>query len=224
MNRRGFITSLARTAAVFSFDDLVRGQGIGVQFVNVAREAGLRAKTIYGSEARNKYLIETTGCGCAFYDYDQDGWLDIFLVNGTRFESKWTASEAPVSRLYKNNRDGTFTDVTKEAGIARTGWGAGCCVGDFDNDGWDDLFVSYWGDCSLWKNLGNGKFVDVAEKAGVTTRTKSGLRRHNTGCAFVDYDRDGHLDLFVANYIDFDPRTAPLPESGPCKYRGILVA
>lgn len=224
MNRRGFITSLARTAAVFSFDDLVRGQGIGVQFVNVAREAGLRAKTIYGSEARNKYLIETTGCGCAFYDYDQDGWLDIFLVNGTRFESKWTASEAPVSRLYKNNRDGTFTDVTKEAGIARTGWGAGCCVGDFDNDGWDDLFVSYWGDCSLWKNLGNGKFVDVAEKAGVTTRTKSGLRRHNTGCAFVDYDRDGHLDLFVANYIDFDPRTAPLPESGPCKYKGILVA
>ena len=224
MNRRGFITSLARTAAVFSFDDLVRGQGIGVQFVNVAREAGLRTKTIYGSEARNKYLIETTGCGCAFYDYDQDGWLDIFLVNGTRFESKWSASEAPVSRLYKNNRDGTFTDVTKEAGIARTGWGAGCCVGDFDNDGWDDLFVSYWGDCSLWKNLGNGKFVDVAEKAGVTTRTKSGLRRHNTGCAFVDYDRDGHLDLFVANYIDFDPRTAPLPESGPCKYKGILVA
>lgn len=224
MNRRGFVKSLARTAAVFSFDDLVRGQGLGVKFVNVAREAGLRAKTIYGSENRNKYLIETTGCGCAFYDYDQDGWLDIFLVNGTRFESKWTAADAPVSRLYKNNRDGTFTDVTKEAGIARTGWGAGCCVGDFDNDGWDDLFVTYWGDCSLWKNLGNGKFVDVAAKAGVTTRTKSGLKRHNTGCAFVDYDKDGHLDLFVANYIDFDPRTAPLPESGPCKYKGILVA
>ena len=224
IHRRGFVRSLARTAAVFAFDDLVRGQSLGIEFVNIAREAGLRAKTIYGSEAKNKYLLETTGCGCAFYDYDQDGWLDIFLVNGTRFESKWTPGEAPVSRLYRNNRDGTFTEVTKEAGLARTGWGAGCCVGDFDNDGWDDLFVTYWGDCSLWKNLGNGKFVDVAAKAGVTTRTASGLKRHNTGCAFLDYDKDGHLDLFIANYIDFDPKTAPLPESGPCKYKGILVA
>ncbi len=117
-----------------------------------------------------------------------------------------------------------FTNITREAGIARTGWGGGCCVGDFDNDGFDDLFVTYWGDCSLWKNLGNGKFTDVAAKAGVSTRTKSGLRRHNTGCAFVDYNKDGHLDLFVANYIDFDPKTAPLPESGPCKYKGLLVA
>src|ERR1035438_6966948 len=89
-------------------------------------------------------------------------------------------------------------------GIARTGWGAGCCVGDFDNDGYDDLFVSYWGDCSLWKNLGNGKFVDVAAKAGVTTRTTGAARRNNTGCAFVDYDKDGHLDLFVSNYLEFD--------------------
>ena len=85
-------------------------------------------------------------------------------------------------------------------------------------------FVTYWGDCSLWKNLGNGKFVDVAARAGVTSRTKSGLKRHNTGCAFLDYNKDGLLDLFVANYIDFDPKTAPLPESGPCKYRNILVA
>lgn len=224
MQRRDFIRSLTRSAAVFSFADLVRGLALDVQFVNVAREAGLRAKTIYGSEARNKYLIETTGCGAAFFDYDHDGWLDIFLVNGTRFEAKWPPGQAPVSRLYKNNRDGTFTDVTLAAGVARTGWGAGCCVGDFDNDGYDDLFVTYWGDCSLWKNLGNGKFIDVAEKAGVTTRTKSGHKRHNTGCAFLDYDKDGHVDLFVANYIDFDPKTAPLPESGPCKYKGILVA
>ncbi|MFN0100900.1 MAG: CRTAC1 family protein [Bryobacteraceae bacterium] len=224
VSRRTLIRSLCRTAAVFSFDQLVRGQGLGVSFVNAAREAGLKTKTIYGSENRNKFLIETTGCGAAFFDYDNDGWLDIFLVNGSRFETKWTAATAPVSRLYKNNRDGTFTDVTFAAAIARTGWGSGCCVGDFDNDGFDDLFVSYWGDCSLWKNLGGGKFVDVAAKAGVTTRTKSGLRRHNTGCAFVDYNKDGHLDLFVANYIDFDPKTAPLPESGPCKYKGILVA
>jgi hypothetical protein len=223
-DRRSFIGSLCRTAAVFSLDQLVSGQGLGVEFVNVARQAGLKTNTIYGSENRNKYLLETTGCGAAFFDYDNDGWLDIFLVNGSRFETKWTAATAPVSRLYRNNRDGTFTDVTRESGVARTGWGSGCCIGDFDNDGWDDLFVSYWGDCSLWKNQGNGKFVDVAAKAGVTTRTKSGLRRHNTGCAFVDYNKDGHLDLFVANYIDFDPKTAPLPESGPCKYKGILVA
>jgi len=224
LNRRGFVRSLSRTAAVFSLDQLLGGFALDVQFVNVAREAGLRAKTIYGSEKNNKYLLETTGCGAAFYDYDQDGWLDIFLVNGSRFEPTWTPANAPVSRLYKNNRDGTFTDVTVQAGVARTGWGCGCCVGDFDNDGWDDLFVTYWGDCSLWKNLGNGKFTDVAAKAGVTTRTKSGLKRHNTGCAFVDYDKDGHLDLFVSNYIDFDPKTAPLPESGPCKYKGLLVA
>lgn len=195
-----------------------------MQFVNVAREAGLRAKTVYGSEKRNRFLLETTGCGAAFFDYDRDGWLDIFLVNGSRFEGGWTASNAPVSRLYRNNRDGTFTDVTAQAGMARAGWGCGCCVGDFDNDGWDDLFVTYWGDCALWKNLGNGKFTDVAATAGVTTRTKNGLKRHNTGCAFLDYDKDGHLDLFVANYIDFDPKTAPEPESGPCKYKGLLVA
>ncbi|HXJ41937.1 MAG TPA: CRTAC1 family protein [Bryobacteraceae bacterium] len=205
-------------------DQLLTGQQLPVQFVNVAREAGLRSKTIYGSELKNKYLLETTGCGAAFFDYDGDGWLDIFLVNGTRFEAKWTTATQPVSRLYKNNRDGTFTDVTVTAGVARTGWGSGCCVGDFNNDGWDDLFVTYWGDCALWKNLGNGKFTDVAAQAGVTTRTASGLRRHNTGCAFVDYNKDGHLDLFVANYIDFDPKTAPLPESGPCRYKGILVA
>lgn len=226
MLRRDFFRSLSRTAAVFPLAQLLSGQEqkLGVQFVNIAKESGLRAKTIYGSENRNKYLIETTGCGAAFFDYDNDGWLDIFLVNGTRFESLAPGTAAPVSRLYKNNRDGTFTDVTLQAGIAKTGWGSGCCVGDFDNDGHDDLFVTYWGDCSLWKNLGNGKFADVAAKAGVTTRTKSGLKRHNTGCAFVDYDKDGHLDLFVANYIDFDPKTAPLPESGPCKYKGILVA
>ena len=223
-SRRTFIRSICRTAAVFTLDQLLCGSEPGIQFVNVAREAGLRTKTIYGSEHRNRYLMETTGCGAAFFDYDQDGWLDIFLVNGSRFEGGWTSANAPVSRLYKNNRDGTFTDVTMESGIARSGWGSGCCVGDFDNDGHDDLFVTYWGDCSLWKNLGNGKFTDVAAKAGVTTGTAKGLKRNNTGCAFVDYDRDGHLDLFVANYLEFDPKTAPLPESGPCKYKGLLVA
>ena len=223
-SRRSFIRSLCSTAAVFSFDQLVHGLPLGVQFVNIAREAGLRTKTIFGSEAKNKYLLETTGCGAAFFDYDQDGWLDIFLVNGTRFEANYAPGAAPTNRLYKNNRDGTFTDVTAKAGLVRTGWGQGVCVGDYNNDGHDDLFVSYWGDCALYRNNGNGTFTDVAKQTGVTTATATGLKRWNTGCAFVDYDRDGQLDLFIANYIDFDPKTAPLPESVPCLYKGLMVA
>jgi len=222
-SRRGFIGSLCATLPVFTFDQLIAGAPLGIQFVNIAREAGLRTTTVFGGINKNKFLMETTGCGCAFFDYDNDGWLDIFLVNGTRFETDWPAGRAPVSRLYKNNRDGTFTDVTIRAGVARTGWGQGVCAGDYDNDGFDDLYVTYWGDCALWHNDGNGKFTDVAKKAGVTTDPGGGQRRWNTGCAFVDYDKDGHLDLFVANYIDFDPKTAPLPESGPCLYKGIMV-
>jgi hypothetical protein len=224
-SRRDFVRSLARTAAVFSFDQIAGALAspLPVQFVNVAREAGLHAKTVFGGEKRNTYLLETTGCGAAFYDFDNDGWLDIFLVNGTTFEGKYPPGQAPVCRLYKNNRDGTFTDITLKSGVARTGWGQGCCVGDYDNDGWDDLFVTYWGECALFHNNGNGTFTDVARKAGVTT-VVPGRRRWNTGCAFVDYDRDGRLDLFVANYIDFDPKTAPRPESGPCLYKGLMVA
>jgi len=224
VSRRGFIHSLCATLPVFSFDQLVAAEALGVRFVNVAREAGLRAATVFGGARSNKYLLETTGCGCAFFDFDNDGWLDIFLVNGARFETQWPAGKAPISRLYKNNRDGTFTDVTVRAGVARTGWGQGVCAGDYDNDGFDDLYVTYWGECALWHNNGDGTFTDLARKAGVTTLPGSGQWRWNTGCAFVDYDKDGLLDLFVANYIDFDPKTAPLPESGPCLYKGILVA
>src|SRR5262245_14667748 len=223
-SRRNFVRSLCAAIPVFSFDQLVAGLPLATQFVNVAREAGLRTKTIFGGERRNRFLLETTGCGCAFIDYDNDGWLDIFLVNGTRFETSWPSGQAPVSRLYKNNRDGTFTDVTEKAGVAHAGWGQGICAGDYDNDGWDDLFVTYWGECVLWHNNGNGTFTNVAKKAGVTTNQGSGKQRWNTGCAFLDYDKDGHLDLFVANYIDFDPKTAPLPESGPCLYKGLTVA
>jgi hypothetical protein len=213
--------------AVFSFDQLLHTTPLGVQFKNVAREAGLRAKTIFGGENQNRFLLETTGCGVAFFDYDHDGWLDIFFVNGDRFEAKWIGSDRPTSRLYKNNRDGTFTDVTLASGLARTGWGQGCCIGDYDNDGLDDLLVTYWGDCVLYHNNGDGKFTDVSEKTGVakTTRlTPKGLKRWNTGCAFVDYDKDGWLDLFIANYIDFDPKTVPVPESGNCLYKAIKVA
>jgi hypothetical protein len=219
ISRRYFVSSICRSAAVFTLDQLLAAAPLSVQFVNVARQAGLKTKTIFGEEGRNRYLLETTGCGVAFIDFDNDGWLDIFLVNGTRFES--TGSQ-PVSRLYKNNRDGTFTDVTLKAGLARTGWGQGVCSGDYDNDGFEDLFVTYWGECALYRNNGNGTFTDVAAKAGVTTT--GSFRRWNTGCAFLDYDRDGHLDLFVANYIDFDPKTVPLPESGKCLYQGLKVA
>jgi hypothetical protein len=192
---------------------------IGVSFINVARESGLNAKTIFGGEHKNKYLLETTGCGVAFYDYDNDDWLDIFLVNGWRLEG-FPKGQEPLSHLFKNNRDGTFTDVTTQSGLIHYGWGQGVCVGDYDNDGNDDIYITSFGKNVLYHNNGNGTFTDVTEKAGVGTSGK----RWNTGCAFVDYDRDGHLDLFVANYIDLDLATAPLPESGPCNYKGVLVA
>jgi hypothetical protein len=192
---------------------------LGVSFLNVARESGLNVKTIFGGEQKNKYLLETTGCGVAFYDYDNDGWLDIFLVNGSRLEGFPPGAE-PTSHLFQNNRDGTFTDVTAKAGVAHSGWGQGVCIGDYNNDGWEDLFVTYYGKNVLYHNNGDGTFTDVTQKAGVAGKGT----RWNTGCAFVDYDRDGHLDLFVANYIDMDLATAPAPESGPCLYKGVLVA
>lgn len=248
-SRRTFLRSLSRSALVLSLENvlsLIRpvwarhanpaglqsanpaatqkssppsSNGLGVNFVNVARESGLNVKTIFGGEHKNKYLLETTGCGVAFYDYDNDGWLDIFLVNGSRLEG-FPTGQAPSSHLFKNNRDGTFTDVTAQAGLLHSGWGQGVCIGDYDNDGYEDLFVTYFGKNVLYHNNGNGTFTDVTEKAGVGGSGK----RWNTGCAFVDYDRDGHLDLFVANYIDLDLATAPVPESGPCLYKGVMVA
>ena len=197
----------------------VAGTPLGVNFIDVARASGLNAKTIYGGEHKNKYLLETTGCGVAFYDYDHDDWLDIFLVNGYRLEG-FSKGQAPVCHLFKNNRDGTFTDVTAKSGLARTGWGQGCCVGDYNNDGWDDLFVAYYGQNALYRNNGNGTFTDVTAEAGLL-QSKT---RWNSGCAFLDYNRDGHLDLFVANYIDFDIKTAPIPEAAGCEYKGIQVA
>ena len=197
----------------------VTGTPLGIQFVDVAKQAGLNVKTIYGGEHRNKYLLETTGCGAAFFDYDQDDWLDIFLVNGWRLEG-FPKGQEPVCHLFKNNRDGTFTDVTIKSGLARSGWGQACCVGDYNNDGWNDLFVSYYGQNALFRNNGNGTFTEVTKQAGLL---QSKLR-WNSGCTFLDYNKDGHLDLFVGNYIDFDVKTAPLPEDANCTYKGIQVA
>ena len=190
-----------------------------VSFVNIARAAGLSHKTIYGDEHKNKYLLETTGCGVAWFDYDNDGWLDLFFVNGTRL-SGIAKGQEPTAHLYHNNRNGTFTDVTEKAGLKRAGWGQSVCIGDYDNDGFDDLFVAYFGKNALWHNNGDGTFTDATDQAGVgVNKTKWG-----SGSAFIDYDRDGKLDLFVASYIDFDPKTAPLPETGPCLYKGVMVA
>ena len=200
----------------------IEGTPLGVRFLDVVKGSGLDLETTYGGVGKNKYLLETTGCGLAFYDYDNDGWLDVFFVNGWRLEG-FPKGHEPHCRLFKNNRDGTFTDVTKGSGLEhRTGWGQACCVGDYDNDGNDDLFITYYGQNVLYHNNGNGTFTDVTERAGLIQPGPK--TRWNSGCTWVDYDRDGHLDLFVANYVDFDLKTAPLPEEGPCTYKGIVVA
>jgi enediyne biosynthesis protein E4 len=200
----------------------LEGTPLGVSFVDVVHQSGLNIQTTYGGEGSNKYLLETTGCGLAFYDYDNDGWLDLFLVNGWRLDG-FAPGQEPHCHLFKNNRDGTFTDVTAGSGLEhKTGWGQACCVGDYDNDGHDDLFVTYYGQNALYRNHGDGTFTDVTDKAGLIQ--PGSKTRWNTGCTFVDYDRDGHLDLFVANYVDMDLKTAPRPQDGPCTYKGMLVA
>ena len=192
---------------------------LGFSFTEIAARAGLTAPTIYGGRESNRYLLETTGCGAAALDYDGDGWLDLFLVNGTTLEG-FPEGQAPTSHLYRNRRDGTFEDVTARAGLALAGWGQGACAGDYDNDGHDDLFVTYWGTNRLFRNRGDGTFEETTQPAGLEVSR----RRWGAGCAFLDYDRDGRLDLFAGNYIDLDLATAPVPESGLCRYKGVPVA
>ena len=196
-----------------------RGGG-AVVFTDVTAAAGLLpARNVSGSPTNKQFLLEEMGGGAAFYDYDHDGWLDIFLVNGSSLDPKVRDSQ-PASYLFHNNRDGTFTDVTKKAGLTHSGWGQACCVGDYDNDGFDDLFVTYWGQNVLYRNNGDGTFTNVSEKAGVAG---SGTC-WGAGCCFLDYDRDGHLDLFVASYVNFDPAKAPRPgQSAYCRYNDIPV-
>jgi hypothetical protein len=188
-------------------------------FTDIAKKAGLTDAVVFGGVDTKKYIIETTGTGVAIFDYDNDGWPDIFIVNGTSLGAL-PSSKAPTNHLYHNNHDGTFTDVTQKAGLTHTGWGQGVCAGDYDNDGWEDLYVTYYGKNVLYHNNGNGTFTDVSEKAGVAGSGKS----WGNGCAFVDYDRDGHLDLMVANYVDFDLATAPAPgDRSTCIWKGAPV-
>lgn len=196
-----------------------RQAALPFSFTNIAQDAGLTARTIYGGTDTNKYLLETTGCGAAALDYDGDGWLDLFLVNGTTLEG-FPKGQEPTSHLYRNKGNGAFEDVTARAGLTQTGWGQGACAGDYDNDGRPDLFVTYWGQNRLFRNKGDGTFEDVTARAGITDVRK----RWGAGCAFLDYDRDGRLDLIAANYIDLDLSSTPVPSSGLCRYKGLPVA
>jgi hypothetical protein len=188
------------------------------RFIDVAREAGLTAPMMYGGVDHDTYIVESMGGGCAFVDYDNDGWMDVFILGGTRLEG---APPGASNRFYKNNRDGTFTDVTEKAGLHDVGWANGVCVGDYNNDGYEDLFCTYFGQNKLYRNNGDGTFTDVTRQAGLLGDSP----RFATGCSFLDYNRDGLLDLFVANYVQFDLEHAPRPSaaSPSCSYEGIAV-
>jgi len=187
------------------------------RFSDVAAAAGLREPVICGPVGHTDYILESMGCGIAFIDYDNDGWLDIFTVTGTRRDG---AVAGASNRLYKNNRDGTFKDVTREAGLIRQDWGFGVTIGDYNNDGFDDIFITQWGQNVLYRNNGDGTFTDVTQKAGLLHEG----RHFGTGCTWVDYDRDGFLDLFVTSYVEFEFDRVPAAGKNPnCNFLGVPV-
>jgi enediyne biosynthesis protein E4 len=190
------------------------------RFTDIAESAGLGVRVVNGGEKTKKYIFESTGSGVAVFDYDRDGFPDIFLLNGSRLEG-FTPGAAPTNHLFHNNRDGTFTDVSQKAHLARSGWAQGVCAGDYDNDGFDDLFVTYYGQPNvLYHNNRDGTFSDVTEQAGLAASD----RNYSTGCSFLDYDHDGKLDLFVASYVKFDLPPAPLPGANPdCLWKAVPV-
>ncbi len=186
-------------------------------FIEVSPASGIHF-TLTSGGAEKRYIIEAKGGGgIAWLDYNRDGFPDLFFVNGCTYEL-WRSQRCPPSKLYRNNGDGTFTDVSAGSGLNHTGWGMGACVGDYDNDGWDDLYVTYYGGNALYHNNGNGSFTEVTDKAGVAGHG------WGMGCAFGDTDNDGRLDLYVVNYVDVDIERLGEPGSAPnCTYRGIAM-
>jgi len=230
ITRRQLLAMMACSAASPAFAQGVSSRGVKAQprgkpsgrpfparFTDVAAQAGLTEPVIYGGVDTKSFIVEVVGCGAAFIDFDNDGWLDLFVLSGTRLDG---APPGATNRLYKNNRNGTFTDVTEKAGLVRSGWASAVTVGDYDNDGFDDLFVTYYGQNVLYRNNGNGTFTDVTEKAGLR---QPGVR-YGSGCTWVDYDRDGHLDLFVATYLNATLETLPKRgENADCRWKGVPV-
>jgi hypothetical protein len=230
ITRRALLALLASSAAGRAFGQGISSRGVRpqprgkpsgrpfpVRFTDVAAQAGLTHPIVYGGVGTKDYIVEVVGSGVAFLDYDNDGWLDVLVLCGTRLKEPPAGA---TNRLYKNNRDGTFTDVTEKAGLVRTGWASAVTVGDYDNDGFDDLFVTFYGHNALYHNNGDGTFTDVTERAGLSTTTT----RYGSGCTWVDYDRDGHLDLFVGNYLDTTIEKLPRPgQNTDCRWKGVPV-
>jgi hypothetical protein len=229
-SRRSFLAGVLASFASSSFGQgvtghkgavLPRSKPSGLPFdavlTDVSRTVGLMQPCFYGEASRKTYLLETIGCGCAFLDFDNDGWLDVLLLSGNRTTN---GTNETSTRLYRNNRDGSFSDVTEHAGLSHAGWACGVCVGDYNNDGFDDIFVSYYGQNLLYRNNGDGTFTNVTKQAGLPDSHD----RWGSGCVFLDYNRDGLLDLFVANYAVFDLAHAPRPGEKPtCFFSGLPV-
>ena len=193
-----------------------------IVFQDISEKAGLTGWHHKMGTPQKPFILETIGSGVALLDYDNDGWLDIYLVNGSTYEALDGKADAPHAALFHNNHDGTFTDVAEQAGVTNERWGFGVAVGDYDDDGWPDLYVSNFGKNRLYHNNHDGTFTDVAERAGVT------LGNWSTGASFGDYDGDGKLDLFVPGYIHYDVSHPPVSGSGTvgfsfCQYRGAHV-
>jgi hypothetical protein len=191
---------------------------ITVDFRDIAAQAGLTGTVVSGSDTSKKYILEATGSGVVIFDYDGDGLQDVFVINATRFEE--TAGEQPRSYLYRNLGKLRFQDVAGKAGLTKTGWGQGGCAADYDNDGDQDLFVTYYGQSVLYRNSGSGTFEDATASSGLA----SAETRWETGCSFFDYDLDGKLDLAVAGYVNFDRSKVPEPGAGGyCQWKGLPV-
>src|SRR5713226_5345630 len=187
-----------------------------LKLIDVAEKAGVTLLNICGGRTKD-YILEVNGNGAAFFDFNNDGFQDILIVNGCTIE-EFRKGGCPMVALYRNNGNGTFMDVTAQSGLDKKGWGMGVCVADYDNDGFEDIYITAYGPNVLYHNNGNGTFTDVTVKAGV------GDPHWSTGCAFGDYDRDGYVDLYVANYLTFDEKTVPKRGSSSlCKFMGVDV-